>query len=214
MDISTRNIPNLPLLISRWVASLLINGAPSGQPITQYGELTMFVGSFGGKHRFKIDVTRQGSYAALITGEYTYKQGFNFVTLPVNVVVPLFATASGKVPTAAGVKKISGPRILAFTKQGYREYKYKVFVQDVDHALDYARIDDVYIPQGQWQRTSTGWVIPYIKSVAPASPYEFKRLPNVYRYKISISLQDKILEAWQVSRAEFVAMTFPVTFRK
>lgn len=136
------------------------------------------------------------------------------MTKPVNVVVPLFTTATGKVPSATSVKRLAGPRNLGFTKDDYRDYKYKVYVDDPDDALDYARIDNVFIPQARWKRTATGWMIPYIKTVAPASPYEYKRLPNVYRSRISVSQKDQNLEEWQVSRADPVSTTFPVTFRK
>jgi hypothetical protein len=195
-------------------ATLLIDGAPAGQTITPFGESALSIGSFLGRDRFKINVTRQGTYAALVTGSYTYKQGFNFITRQVNVVVPLFTTASGKVPAKTGVSKVTGPRNLAFTTRDYRDYNYKFYVQDRDHALDHARIDDVYIPQREWKRTSSGWVIPYNKTVAPASPYEYKRLPNVYRSKIVIALNDKELEQWQVRRADYVVRSFPITFRK
>ena len=195
-------------------AQLLIDGAPSVQPVTRYGETTIQVGAFGGQQEFKIDVTRPGTYSVLITGSYRYIQDFDVITRPVNVVVPLFVTASGKVPASTGVKKVTGPRTLAFTKQSYRDYKFKVYVRDIDHALDFARVDDVYIPKSQWQRAPRGWVIPYIKTVAPASPYEYKRLPNVYRSKIFINLKDEELEEWQVSRAETVSTSFNVTFRK
>lgn len=49
-------------------ATLLIDGAPSGQSITPYGTPTLSVGSFGGSDKFKIDVSRPGTYSALITG--------------------------------------------------------------------------------------------------------------------------------------------------
>ena len=195
-------------------ATLLIDGVPSGQSMTGWGSQTLSVGGFVGKDQFQVDVTRTGTYSALVIGEYTFYQSPNFVTRAVNVVVPLFVTATGLTPAIPGVEQVVGPRTLAFTKQNYRSYAYKVYVRDPDHALDFALVDEVYVPQRKWNRTESGWVIPYKKTVAPATPYEYNRLPSVYRYKIFIDLNDKILESWQVTRAQDVFMSVPVTFRK
>ena len=201
-------------IMGSMTATLLIDGVPSGQSMTAWGSPTLPVGQFLAKDQLQVDVTRPGTYAAHVTGKYTFYQSPNFITRAVNVVVPLFVTATGQTPATTQVEKVNGPRSLAITKQDYRTYRYKVYVQDPDHALDFARIDDVYVPQRKWNRTESGWVIPYTKEVAPASPYEYNRLPRVFRYKISIDLQDKSLESWQVARAEDVYTSIPVTFRK
>jgi hypothetical protein len=205
---------NLFSLMGSMTGTLLVDGRPIG-PLQTAGGLPTRIGT-SGSAQFSTIVTSPGTYSAQVTGNYEYydEATSTWIRRSVNAFVPLFTAAAGKTPRATGVRKVTGPRTLAFTKENYRNYKYKVFVQDRDHALDTARIDDVFIPQGDWKRTKKGWVIPYTKRVAPASPYEFKRLPKVYKYSLSVVLEDDTLEDWQSSRADTVREYFRVTFRK
>jgi hypothetical protein len=196
-------------------ATLLVNGVATGQRFTTSGSPTVGIGrGFG--NGFRIDVTESGQYAAKVTGDYTFYEPStsSFETRSVDAVIPLFSTASGRDPRQTKVKRIKGPKELAFTMDGYRKYRYKVFVLDRDHVLDEAQIDGVSVPQSRWKRTNTGWVIPYVKEVEPASPYEFRRLPKVYRYTIRAYLSDRDLESWQVRRADTARGTYKVKFRK
>lgn len=195
-------------------AELLVNGVATGQGFTVTDYPRMILGR--SPERFLFKVQQPGNYSVRVFGDYAYyvPDQIDFERRTVNVTVPILQVAAGLEPQATKFVKAKGPRKLAFTKEDYRYYKYRIFLRDPSHALDIAKVEDVYIPQERWKRTKSGWVVPYIKEVPPASPYEFKRLPSVYNYRMTVYAADDDLEAWQSRRANQVLGSFTVTFRK